>query len=109
MAILHCGTLNRQLEEDELDAIGRIDILIVPVGGVDTLDGQGAAHLAGQIEPRIVIPMQYHLAGLKKTYAGFEAFLKALSLKAPEAEEKLKIIKKELPADEMRVVFLKPA
>lgn len=109
MTILHCGTLDRELTETELDSIGRVDILILPVGGANVLDAKKANEIVSEIEPRIVIPMQYRMAGLKTDNETADAFFKALSLKAPEAQDKYKILKKDLPAGEMQLVVLKPA
>ncbi|MBI4250018.1 MBL fold metallo-hydrolase [Candidatus Uhrbacteria bacterium] len=108
MAILHCGTLNRSFTEEELDSIGRVDILIVPVGGGAVLDARKASDLVNELEPRVVIPMQYRLAGLKKTADPLDPFLKELGMKRPEAVDKFKILKKDLPAEDMLLVECKP-
>lgn len=108
MTVLHCGTLNRGFTEEELDSINRVDILIVPVGGGSVLDARKAADLVSQIEPRIVIPMQYRLAGLKKQAETLDPFLKELGMKHPEAVDKFKILKKDLPVEEMLLVECKP-
>ncbi|MBI2484106.1 MBL fold metallo-hydrolase [Candidatus Uhrbacteria bacterium] len=108
MTLMHCGTLNRAFTEEELDSIGRVDILIVPVGGGTVLDARKAADLASQLEPRIVIPMQYQLAGLKKQMDTLDPFIKELGMKRPEAVDKFKLLKKDLPAEEMLFVECKP-
>ncbi len=109
MTLVHCGILDRELTEAELDAIGHVDILILPVGGKNVLDGKKANEIVSEIEPRIAIPMQYHLKGLKTDHETAEPFFKALGMKAPEAQDKYKIAKKDLPADDMRLVVLTPA
>ena len=54
------GNIAPKLTEDELEAIGVVDILIVPVGGTGyTLDATAAATIARQIEPKAVIPVHY--------------------------------------------------
>ncbi len=109
MTILHCGTLNRELTEAELDSIGRVDILILPVGGANVLDAKKANEIVSEIEPRIVIPMQYRLAGLKTVHESADPFFKALGIKPLEPQDKYKILKKDLPAGEMQLVVLQPA
>lgn len=55
------GTVRRKLTEDELDRIGHVDVLVVPVGGRDSLDATAAAELAAAIEPAYVIPLRYKI------------------------------------------------
>lgn len=60
------GNIAPKLDEDQLEALGVVDILIVPVGGGGyTLDATSAATLARQIEPRVVIPIHYADSTLK--------------------------------------------
>lgn len=109
LTVCHLSDIDRPLDERELDALGRIDILLLPVGGGSTLDGVLATEVLNQIEPRIVIPMQYALSGLKTTSAGVEGFLKEYGIKNPEKMDKLKIQKRDLPSEETRVTLLDPA
>jgi L-ascorbate metabolism protein UlaG (beta-lactamase superfamily) len=54
------GNIYEKLNEDQLEELGVIDILILPVGGNGyTLDATGAAHLVGKIDPKVVIPVHY--------------------------------------------------
>lgn len=104
----HLGTLNRTLTEEELDALGRIDVLLLPVGGGTVLEPKIAIDVITQIEPRIVVPMMYKLAGVKTNLRPVEDFLKEYGIKDCEREDKLKVLKKDLPAEETRVVVLNP-
>jgi len=56
---LHLGGLKQLLEEKELAEISEVDVLMIPVGGVDVLDAELAAQVTAQVEPRVVIPMHY--------------------------------------------------
>lgn len=105
--IAHLGDLGTQLSEIQLEQLDNIDVLMVPVGGTYTLDAAGAAKVVNDIEPRIIIPMHYKLPGLKESLAGVEAFCKEMGIKANGAEEKLRVVKKELPTDDSQVVILK--
>lgn len=109
ITLLHCGSLDRELTEQELDQVGPVDILILPVGGGNVLDGKRANEIVGEIEPRIVIPMQYQLAGIKSAPQTADSFFKALGMKAPQPQDKIKILKKDLPANDMQLVVLIPA
>lgn len=104
----HLGALNRTLTEEELDALGRIDVLLLPVGGETVLDPKTAIDVITQIEPRIVVPMMYKLAGVKTALRPVEDFLKEYGVKDAEREDKIKVLKKDLPTEETRVIVLNP-
>jgi L-ascorbate metabolism protein UlaG (beta-lactamase superfamily) len=107
--LCHLGDLGqRELTDEQLEQIGEVDILMIPVGGVYTVNGPEAAKIIAQIEPRIVIPMHYALPKLKVKLEGVEKFLKAMGAKDIEAQAKLTIKKKDLPEEETKVVVLKP-
>lgn len=54
------GNIAGKLDETQLEAIGVVDMLIIPVGGSGyTLDATSAATLTRQIEPKVVIPVHY--------------------------------------------------
>ncbi|MFY9463327.1 MAG: MBL fold metallo-hydrolase [Candidatus Sungiibacteriota bacterium] len=110
--ILHMGDFGEEkMREETLEAIGDIDILMIPVGGVYTIEGDAAAKIARQIESSIVIPMHYKIPGLKVPLQGSEQFLKEMGVKDPGAQEKLTIKKKDIPEDGKTavVVVLKQA
>lgn len=97
--LVHLGDLKHPLEEKRLEEFHDIDVLFVPVGGGDVLDGKQAAEVVGQLEPRIVIPIHYGADGAGQ-------FLKAMGLGKPEILPKLKITSKDLPQDEMKIILL---
>lgn len=106
--MLHLGDLNHALSEKHIEDLHNIDVVFVPVGGGDVLNGKAAAELVQQIDPRIIIPMHYKSDGLGAGLDGIEPFLKAMGIAAPESVSKLKIAKKDLPQDEMKVYLLEP-
>lgn len=108
MVLCHLGDLGqKELNEDQLDIIGEVDILMVPVGGNYTADYKSAAHIVNQVEPRIVIPMAYRLPGLKVKLDEIDLFFKEIGISPKEKVDKLKIAKKDLPPEEMEVVEFK--
>lgn len=109
--ILHMGDFGeKEVRNKTLDEIGSVDILLVPVGGKYTVDGEEAAKIVKQIEPRYVIPMHYKIPGLKAGLDGAEQFLKEMGAAKLEAQEKLVLKKKGLGEEEKtEVVLLKPA
>jgi L-ascorbate metabolism protein UlaG (beta-lactamase superfamily) len=91
LAIL--GNIDSKLSEDQLEAIGIVDILVLPVGGGGyTLDATSAAHLARQIDAKVIIPVHYADNGLKYEVPQdeFEVFHKELGGEV-ENVDKLKV------------------
>ena len=76
VSVVHLGDLGHQLTEAQLAAIGKVDGVLVPVGGVYTVDAQGAKQVCQAIGPKWVVPMHYRHApyGLPNV-AGVEDFL----------------------------------
>lgn len=108
MAIAHLGDFGEHpMREETLGALGNVDILMIPVGGVYTIDAEEAAKIANQIEPRLVIPMHYQLPGLNIKLAPVENFLKVYGSSGAERLDKLAVRKKDLPEKEQRLVVLK--
>jgi len=106
--ICHLGDFGqKELSSDQLEKIGDIDILMVPVGGIYTINSKGAAKVISQIEPRLVIPMHYHIPKLKIKLETLDKFLKEMGQKSSQPQPKLLIKKKDLPT-ETKVVVLQP-
>jgi len=108
MTVAHLGDIGqKELTEQQLEQLGHVDILMIPIGGVYTVDAAGAMALISQIEPRVVIPMHYGVPGLTVKLEGVDKFLKAWGGKAPEPVEKFKIAKKDLPVDDTQLIVFK--
>lgn len=107
MWLVHLGDLGQKtLNNEQLEELRDVDILLIPVGGVYTLNAKEANQIIAQIEPRIIIPMHYKMPGLKINIDGIEKFIKEIGLKPTEVE-KLKVNKKDLSAEETSLVVLK--
>jgi len=107
--VCHLGDLGqRELTPEQVNGIGEVDILMIPVGGVYTIDGTQAQGIISQIGPRIVIPMHYQIPKLKIKLEKVEKFLKVMGVKSIEPQNKLLIKKKDLPQEETKVVLLNP-
>ena len=92
------------LSDEQLDQLGNIDILFIPVGGTYTLNAVNASKAVRQIEPRIVIPMHYRDPKLKIKLDSVNAFRKEMGGQA-ETVKKLKISKKNLPTEETKLII----
>jgi L-ascorbate metabolism protein UlaG (beta-lactamase superfamily) len=107
--ICHLGDLGqKELTDEQLEGIGDIDILMIPVGGVYTISAKETAKIISQIEPKIVIPMHYHIPKLKIKLEGLDKFLKVMGVKSPEILKKFSISQKNLPTEGMKIIVLKP-
>jgi L-ascorbate metabolism protein UlaG (beta-lactamase superfamily) len=95
------------MKEDDVEALGEVDILILPVGGNSVMTAKAAAKVVHEIEPKIVIPSHYNTAGLKLPYEKVDGFIKELGGKS-ESMEKLLIKKKDLDADKLQIITLEP-
>ena len=93
------------MKSDDLDALGEIDILIIPVGGNSVLTPKEASKITHEIEPKIVIPSHYSTEGLTLPYEKVDVFLKEMGNKS-ENMEKLLIKKRDLVPDQMKVITL---
>jgi len=112
ISICHLGDLGQEtLASNQLEKIGRVDILFIPIGGVFTIDWKSANNIISQIDPRIIIPMHYKIPGgigdLKKL-DDKEKFCKEHGIQSNDIVEKFSIKKKELPQEDVKVVILKP-
>ncbi len=57
--IAHMGDLGHMLSEEQLAAVGRCDVMLIPVGGYYTVDAKGAKQVVDAADPAVVIPMHY--------------------------------------------------
>jgi L-ascorbate metabolism protein UlaG (beta-lactamase superfamily) len=75
LTICHLGDLGHELSDLQIKGIGKIDVLMVPVGGIYTINGEQAAAVANKLKPRLyVLPMHYGVPGYDEL-AGPEEFL----------------------------------
>lgn len=111
--ICHLGDFGQESFADgQLEKIGQIDILFIPIGGVTTIDWKTANSIINQIEPRIVIPMHYKIKGLAGDLAKLdtaEKFCKEHGISEKDIVDKFSIKKKDLPQDETKVIVMKLA
>ena len=109
ISILHCGDLGHKLTDETLNEIDQVDILLIPTGGVFTINAKTATEVTSQLQPGIVIPMHYNHKGLDQKIFGklapVDEFLSQIGEKDIKAEDKLTIAKPQIP-EETQVVVL---
>ena len=71
----HLGDLGHVLSEDQARSLRPVDVLMIPVGGVFTIDARQAERVVEMLSPRLTIPMHFKIPGLNLPIAGVEAFV----------------------------------
>ena len=107
--LCHLGDLGqKELTPEQVEKIGSIDILMIPIGGIFTISTKEAPKIMEQIEPKIIIPMHYKIPKLKIELDGLDKFLKVMGIKSITPLPKLLIKKKDLAEEEVKIIVLNP-
>ena len=102
------GEIDALLNSEELENLDGIDVLFVPIGGKDMIGPEKAVEIINLIEPRIIIPCCYQIPKIKLKLGSLERFLGEMGIKKTEKLPKLLLHKKNLPAEETKMVVLEP-
>lgn len=108
LVICHLGDLGHTLQEAQLEEVADADILLVPIGGYNTINATQAAEVISQVEPRIVIPMHYRTeasAGSRPDLEPLDKFCREMGVEAINPLPKLTVTRNSLP-QEPQVVIL---
>ena len=105
--VCHLGDLGHALDDRVLEAIGNVDVLLVPVGGGKALDGAKAAEVVRQVEPRYVVPMHFGHPALRTELAPVDRFLLEMGVPESEAQNRLSV-QASSAEGETKVVVLEP-
>lgn len=105
VTVAHLGNLNKVPSQTGIEALGTVNIALVPVGGGGGLNAAKAAEVVSLLEPGIVIPMHYDSPDSKVKLSPLSKFLKEMGLGKAEPLESLKITRSAVPV-ETRVVVL---
>jgi L-ascorbate metabolism protein UlaG (beta-lactamase superfamily) len=105
LAVCHLGAIRSKLDAKQIEEIGNVDILLVPVGGNGALGPAVAAEVVHQLEPRIVVPMEYRINGHDAQREPVDHFVREMGSKEFATEPKLTVTRNSLPQD-LRVVVL---
>lgn len=109
LKICHLGDFGqKELTEEQVEKIGEIDVLMIPVGGIYTISAKESFKIMGQLKPKITIPMHYAIPKLKVKLDSLDKFLKTFGIKSLTPEKKLSIKKKDLSPEEAKIIVLKP-
>lgn len=96
--IVHLGDLGTIPENKLLREITPADILMVPVGGVYTIDSSEAVEVVEKIKPKIAIPMHYKIPGLRLGLGKVDEFLEKIKYNVRRISREFTISKPSLPS-----------
>ena len=101
----HLGDLGHVPSQSQVEALSAVDVLLIPVGGLHTIDASQAAEVISLIEPRLVVPMHYKTPVETAKLHTVDKFLKEMGLAPMPSQPELKVTKSSLP-EETQVVLL---
>jgi len=108
VTVCHLGDLGHRLDDKQVKEVGRVDILLVPVGGNYTIDAKVATEVCNQLKPGVVIPMHYKTAKGLPSISGVEGFLSGKANVSRPDSSQAEFKPGELPAA-IQIIVLKPA
>jgi L-ascorbate metabolism protein UlaG (beta-lactamase superfamily) len=107
MIFCHLGDLGHAISGEVAEAMANADVLMVPAGGKNIITPQQAAEIVAQLEPKVVIPMQYATEQGDRDLGSLDDFCKALGVAAPEPIDKAQLRSSDL-GETMRIITLIP-
>jgi L-ascorbate metabolism protein UlaG (beta-lactamase superfamily) len=107
LTICHLGHLGHVPTQAQIEALGTVGVLLIPVGGDGGLTPAKASELVSMLEPSVVIPMRYKMPGVSLSLGTLGRFLKQMGIEKAEPVESVKVTRGSLPS-ETEIVVLKP-
>ena len=105
VTICHLGDLGHVPTQSQVEALSSVDVLLIPVGGLHTIDPSKASEVISLIEPLLVVPMHYKTRVEKAKLQTVNKFLKEMGLSPTPAQPELKVTKSSLPSETQIVVL----
>lgn len=102
LTVCHLGDLGHLLTDQQREEMSAVDILLVPVGGKNTINAAQATEVISQVDARIVIPMHYATAATEGKVEGLdplEKFCREMGVEVVEPQPKLAVTRGNLPAE----------
>lgn len=107
ITVLHLGDLAHVPDQSTIEAMGEVNVVLVPVGGGGALKASEAAEVIALIEPSYIVPMHYMLPGLTVLLDPVEKFTQEMGISKVNEEDFLRISSSTLP-EQPQVVLLRP-
>lgn len=99
LTVAHLGDLKQVPTQTEIEALGTVNVALVPVGGGGSLNAAKAAEVISLLEPNIVVPMHYATPDVKISLDSLNKFLKEMGLGKQESQGSLKVTRSGLPEE----------
>ncbi len=109
LRVAHMGDLGQQdLTEEQIERLGILDVLFIPVGGFYTINGKEASDIVKTLQPRIAVPMHYKIPNLTiDELEPINSFVDSMNAQGVEAQDKLTIKSvKSNPEEQRTEVFI---
>ena len=107
LTVCHLGLLGHVPTQSQVESLGTVNVLLVPVGGGGSLTPARASEAISLFEPSIVVPMYYKIPDLQVKLGTLDGFLKEMGLEKVGAQETLKVNQSGL-SEETEVIVLEP-
>lgn len=105
VTIAHLGDLQRNLTQSEVDALGTVNVALIPVGGGSSLTASLAAEVVSMLDPGIVIPMHYKTKETTLPLQPLSKFINEMGLSEVKPVPSLKVVSSSIP-EETQIVVL---
>jgi L-ascorbate metabolism protein UlaG (beta-lactamase superfamily) len=105
--ICHLGDLGHLLTPSQLEMIGDVDVLLIPVGGVYTIAAAQAVEVIKQLKPAVVVPMHYKTKALRLNVDPVEGFEQLMGKAEKPTQQVVEIKKDELDKNNLKVYILR--
>jgi L-ascorbate metabolism protein UlaG (beta-lactamase superfamily) len=106
--LCHLGDLGHVLSSGQINEIGGVDILFIPVGGFYTIGAADANQVCGQLKPKVIIPMHFRTPNCAYPIAGVDEFLKGKQNVREAGSSEAEFELQKLPSTS-EIVVLEPA
>lgn len=105
LTVCHLGDLGHLLDKSHIGAMGKVDVLLLPVGGFFTIDAQEATKIMEELNPLLTIPMHFKTEVLGFPIAGVEDFLQGKANARRAGKSEIEVTKETLPKSPEIVVL----
>ena len=106
LTVCHLGDLDHVPSQAQVEeSLSEVDVLLIPIGGGESLNAAQAAEVVSLLEPHLVIPMHYRVPSLTLKLDPVTKFLKEMGLDKVPTQEMLKVSHSTLP-EETQIVLL---
>ena len=105
ISLCHCGDLGNMPDDDVIKKIKGIDILMVPVGGVYTIESRNLVKFIDAVRPRVIVPMHYRVGGLSIPLNSLDSFLNSVPYEVEHVGNEIDLSSDELPNETTVWIF----